>query len=299
MKKNVLNIQRFCTSDGPGIRTTVFMKGCPLRCLWCHNPESQRSVPELAFDADKCVNCMRCIQRCENGCHTQKDHIHKYIGDDCTACGKCTSPLCSALELFGYETDAHAIISEVMKDVPFYKSSGGGLTLSGGEPLAQPNLACEILKLAKENGIHTAVETCGYADNETVLRVAELTDLFLFDLKETDRKRHKELTGVDNGLILDNLRLLNAKCKQIVLRCPIIPTLNDREDHVSAIAELVNSLPCILRVEIAPYHTFGIPKYARLGRSYKIGSIAPPSDSDIDLIIKKLRDLTEKPVVRA
>ena len=299
MTGTVLNIQRFCTSDGPGIRTTVFLKGCPLRCLWCHNPESQHRPHELLFDAEKCLHCGKCIPRCPSACHTIDSGRHAYDRSLCLSCGNCISPLCPALEISGREMSADEILAEVEKDLPFYESSGGGMTLSGGEPLSQAELAGELLRGAKARGIHTALETCGYASTEVVRGTAAWTDLYLFDLKESDPMRHRAYTGKDNAEILENLRLLDALGKRIILRCPIIPAYNDREDHFRAIAAIANELSCVERIELEPYHSFGASKYGRLGQRYALSDVKPPENDTVDRYIKEIKTHTTVKVVRA
>lgn len=253
------------TTDGPGIRTVVFLKGCPLRCAWCHNPESQRLESEILFRREKCVLCGRCEAACPNGCHKIAPGGHVFDRAACTACGACAKLDCGALERAGRDVDAEDIIRDVVKDRPFFIRSGGGITLSGGEPLFQPDFCLQLLKLAKAEGLHTCVDTCGYARPELFAAVAEYTDLFLFDYKEADPALHRRFTGVDNGLILENLALLDRLGKSVVLRCPIIFGCNDREDHLAAIAETANGLHSLVRIDLEPYHCLGEGKYALLG----------------------------------
>lgn len=277
MQGNIFNIQRFCVNDGPGIRTTVFLKGCPLSCEWCHNPESQSFKPEILFYKDKCTGCGRCRGLT--------------VSDTDFICFNDAKEICGKTVVSDY------VISEVLKDKIFYDTSGGGMTLSGGEPLFQPEFTLRLLQKAKENGVHTAMETCGLANAKLFGSVAEYTDLFLFDYKETDPTLHKQFTGVDNRLILDNLSLINALGKQVILRCPIIPGYNDRVDHFSGIAETANCFDCIEHIEIEPYHSLGSGKYEALGR--KNTKITVPEASSVDGWPKILRSLTEKEVKRA
>lgn len=292
----ILNIQRFCTDDGDGIRTTVFFKGCPLRCLWCHNPESQKAQPQIAFDEAKCLRCGKCAMLCPRGCQVIGEK-REFNREDCTACGKCISPTCEALELFGREITAEEITQTVLRDKDFYEASGGGLTLSGGEPLMQVDFALEILKMAKAQGINTAVETCGYADKAALEKIAPYVDTFLYDIKETDSERHKNFTGVPNEKILENLKYLSKIGKDIVLRCPIIPELNDSDIHLRAIGELAN-LEGVRRVEVEPYHSFGEGKYARLDMPYSLGGKKPPDGATVEEYVKKIAGNCKKPVVR-
>lgn len=246
MDGTVFNIQKFCVNDGPGIRTTVFLKGCPLKCLWCHNPESQAVSPEIMFYADKCTGCGRCAGI------TAEDSDFVCFNSAKEICGKAMS--------------AQEVIDEVLKDKIFYENSGGGMTLSGGEPLCQYDFALELLMKAKENGLHTAVETCGFISRERLKKISEYTDLFLFDYKETNSDLHKEYTGVGNETVISNLELLNRLSKQIILRCPIIPGYNDREEHFSGICAIADRLENILHVELEPYHSLGNGKYTAVNR---------------------------------
>ena len=270
----IFDIQRFCTDDGPGIRTTVFLKGCPLRCLWCHNPESQRMENEIMFTRDKCTGCGRCA---------------KLSADD-------TAFVCysDAKKICGRETSAQEVLDEVMKDSVFYRNSGGGLTLSGGEPLFQPGFAVEILRGAKENGLHTCVETCGFASAEHMVHAAAYTDLFLYDYKETDPEKHRRFTGADSKRILENLGLLEKLGKPVILRCPVIPGYNDQEAHYTGICALADRHKNILHIEIEPGHDLGVGKYAALGR--EAAPIAPLSREDAEIIVERIRRRTGCPV---
>ncbi len=273
----IFNIQRFCINDGPGIRTTVFFKGCLLKCVWCHNPESQSWDKQIMFYPDKCTHCGKCknltIDNTEFFCPNEGKEI----------CGRTVT------------TDE--VIAEVMKDYEFYKNSGGGITLSGGEPLFQFEFALEILKKAKENKLHTAIETCGFADESKIMQIAEYTDLFLFDFKESNPELHKAYTGVDNVLILKNLSLLNELNKDIILRCPIIPGYNDRHENYDKICELANTLTSIKSIEIEPYHSFGESKYVALGKQQS--KILMQTEGQVNEIIDYIGSKTNKPVKKA
>ena len=277
VKGTIFNIQRFCVNDGPGIRTTVFLKGCPLSCVWCHNPESQRFEPEILFYKDKCTGCGRCK------CVTAADRDFVCFNGAKEICGKTVS--------------ANEVTAEVLKDKPFYKNSGGGVTLSGGEPLAQYDFSLELLKKAKENGIHTAIETCGYAEKSKILEIAKYVDLFLFDCKETDPELHKKYTGVDNKIILDNLKALSNAGSKIILRCPIIPGFNDRAEHFKGISETAEKFIGIEHIEIEPFHPLGESKYSALGR--EVADIPVPSGKTVDKWIKQIGCGTDKDVICA
>ena len=277
MQGTIFNIQRFCVNDGPGIRTTVFLKGCPLSCVWCHNPESQRFEPEILFYKDKCTGCGRCK------CVTAADRDFVCFNGAKEICGKTVS--------------ADEVTAEVLKDKPFYENSGGGVTLSGGEPLAQYDFSLELLKKAKENGIHTAIETCGYAEKSKILEIAKYVDLFLFDCKETDQELHKEYTGFDNKIIPENLKALSDAGSKIILRCPIIPGFNDRAEHFKGISEIAGKLSGIEHIEIEPFHPLGKGKYSALSRKY--ADIQPPDAETVDNWIEQIKLGTEKEVKRA
>ncbi|MBQ8408058.1 MAG: glycyl-radical enzyme activating protein [Clostridia bacterium] len=271
MEGNIFDIQRFCVHDGPGIRTTVFFKGCPLKCIWCHNPESQKAAVDLAYYADKCFACGDCAQACPESCHTYTEEKHIFNRSACTTCGKCAKSCAfGALELLGKRESVEGILSEVIKDSKFYKNSGGGMTVSGGEPLMQREFLAALLKGAKEQGIHTCIETCGFASQDAVAEIAKYTDIFLFDIKETDDDRHKELTGVPFSPILSNLMLLNSIGASVILRCPLVPDVNTREEHLFNIAKIASSLDNLLEVNVMAYHLLGNSKYDALDMKNKL-----------------------------
>lgn len=254
MNGTIFNIQRFCINDGPGIRTTVFLKGCPLKCIWCHNPESQAREPEIMFYKDKCTKCGGCV--------------NVTVNDSDFVCFN------DAKEICGKEISSDEVIKEVLKDEIFYKNSGGGITISGGEPFYQFDFSLELVKKAKENGLHTAIETCGFVKNSNLKKIAEFVDLFLYDYKETNSEKHKNFTGVDNTVIIDNLSFLNNINKDVILRCPIIKGCNDRREHFEGIAEIANRYKNILHIEIEPYHSLGEGKYSALGKKVQKFSAA-------------------------
>lgn len=293
----VFNIQRFCVNDGPGIRTTVFMKGCPLGCMWCHNPESHRPEPELMFYKDKCINCGNCAALCVSGCHTFLNNRHIFEREKCVKCFECIKAGCGALEKAGYEISSDDVITEVMKDRIFYDNSGGGMTVSGGEPLFQFEFLLDLLKRAKENGLHTAVETCGFVTSDKIKQIAKFVDLFLYDYKETDTRMHKKFTGVDNALILNNLSILDKMGKKIVLRCPIIPGYNDRDDHFKGIGAVADVTKNVLHIEIEPYHPLGSIKYHSLDMPES--EIEVPSEKDKSIWYTKICAGTGKKVLFA
>jgi len=285
----IFNIQKFCINDGPGIRTTVFLKGCPLNCLWCHNPESKKAGPEIMYDKRKCILCGSCAAVCPNGGHTFRENEHTFDRTDCIRCGTCAKS-CSAkaLETAGYTISVADAIASVMKDEIFYKNSGGGMTLSGGEPMAQFSFTRALLKAAKEKGLHTCMETCGYAPWEQYREIAPYVDIFLFDYKITDKSDHEKYTGVSNDRILENLHKLDEIGAKIVLRCPIIPTINDTDAHFAGIVNTANSLRNILEINIEPYHPLGSGKSEMLDREYPLGDLTFPETETVEGWIAKI-----------
>lgn len=262
----VFEIQRFCIHDGPGIRTGVFLKGCPLDCLWCHNPESHTGEPELRFSPAACVGCGECFRRCPNAAHVCVDGEHRILRDRCRRCFACAE-VCHgrALEVVGVRMSGDEVVAEAVRDRAFYELSGGGLTLSGGEPFAQPVFALEILRLAKHEGLHTCVETSGYTARQHLLEALPMVDLVLFDCKETDPDRHRVYTGGNTEGILANLHALDEAGARIVLRCPLVPGYNLRPDHLEGIARLSRGLKHCVAVEVLAYHRLGEAKLDRLG----------------------------------
>lgn len=262
----VFDIQHFCVDDGPGIRTTVFLKGCPLRCAWCHNPEGLSVTPQMFFHTDKCVLCGRCVAVCDRGGHSIVEDKHVFARENCIRCGACVAACpAEALRITGKDMTVDEVLADVLSDKPFYETSGGGLTLSGGEPLSQGKFACALLKAAKDAGLNTCVETSGFCSEDTLEEAAAYTDLFLLDVKETDDARHKQFTGVDREKILRNARRLASLQKPIILRCPVIPGCNDREEHFRQIAALAADLGTVREIHLEPYHPFGVDKYESLG----------------------------------
>lgn len=265
----IFDIERNSFVDGPGIRTTVFFKGCNLRCAWCHNPESQNAKPEMMFYKNKCTGCGKCKQKCPNKL------------EKCDLCGKCTL-YCpnEAREICGKQYTVDEVYSEIMKDKAFYESSGGGVTFSGGECMLRIDFLAEILKICKENGIHTAVDTAGHVPYEYFERILPYTDLFLYDVKCFDSEKHKKYVGVKNDLILDNLGRLLCSGATVWVRIPVIPTVNDTEAEMREIKRFLDLHKMPERIELLPYHAMGEHKYAALNKPLQ--KFSAPSKALLD-----------------
>ncbi len=282
IKGFIFNIERFTLHDGPGIRTTVFLKGCPLNCEWCCNPESQSIAPQLAYFKEKCTACGRCQPLCPKGAISSGEKDQPVILNFalCDGCGNC-APACipNALVMMGDEKTASEIVGVVKRDLPFYLRSGGGVTLSGGEPLAQPIFSAEILQLCKVEGIQTAIQTCGYATQADIDKVLPYLDLVIFDLKHMDAAIHQTLTGKSNQLILENLKYINSQKKEIIIQIPLIPGMNDSEENLTASFKLAKSLSYVSGVSLLAYHALGRSKYARIGRRVEISDLQQPDNN--------------------
>ena len=281
MNGTVFHIQRFSTNDGPGIRTVVFFKGCPLSCAWCHNPESQSREAELFFDLQKCIGCRLCETVCQNGCHVFANGGHSFSRKHCSKCMQC-SDICptKSLERCGKVHTAEEIVCEVLRDEAFFRQSGGGVTLSGGEPLMQYDVSLAILKGVKEKNISTAIETCGFC-NRDLSEISKYTDLWLYDIKVASEAEHIQYTGVSNQIILENLRQLDHMGAKIILRCPVIPDVNLHDRHFDRIADIANMLGNAAGIHLEPYHPLGTDKAARLGKRQAYENKAFLSKEDV------------------
>ncbi len=272
MEGIVFEIQKFALNDGPGIRTVVFLKGCRLKCRWCSNPESQSHQPQLAYNQDKCTSCKACMKVCPEEAITWQPGKFNLNYNQCLACGTCVKECgFGALKIYGWKTAVKPIIEEVIKDKKFFDKSGGGLTISGGEPMAQFNFAFELLSKAKESKLHICMETAGFAPLEQYKRIAPLVDIFLFDYKLTNEKKHIKYTTRSNKKILANFDYLYRQNKPIIMRCPIIPGINDNTRHFKGIVSMHKKYPALKGIELMPYHDWGSHKFEQLGMGpYKI-----------------------------
>jgi len=297
----LFDIKRFAIHDGPGIRTTAFFKGCPLACTWCHNPESQRPDPELLERPDRCTGCGDCVAACPERAIRLEGERAITERDRCTACGAC-GPVCpfEARSIVGASWTAEAVISELAKDRLFFEQSGGGVTCSGGEPLHQPAFCAAILRGCREQGIHTAVDTCGHAEESALLTVAEETNLFLYDLKLMDDARHRRATGASNVPVLANLERLDLWGKRIWIRIPLVPGINDDEENLAELAGFVRRLRRVEAVQVLPYHRGGEAKWTGLGRGFTAHArIGPERSADAaDRAMRLLADRLQVPVTR-
>lgn len=290
-KARIFNIQKYNMYDGDGIRTLVFFQGCPLRCKWCANPEGLEKKYRVMLKSNLCVNCGACVSACPVGIHTisNKTLKHEVNRDiDCIGCGKCKEAcLKSAISIVGEEKTISELLKIVEEDRTFYEMSGGGVTLGGGEVLMQPEAATSLLMACKQEGINTAIETCGYTKLETILKVAEFVDLFLFDIKNINSDRHYELTGVRNERILENLQELLKKKYNVKIRMPLLKGINDSQDEIGKTMEFLlpyKDYKNFKGIDLLPYHKMGVNKYNQLGMEYPIKDDPSLKNEDLDRI---------------
>lgn len=286
----VFNIQRYSIQDGPGIRSTVFLKGCPLGCLWCSNPESQNSFPEVGHRDSLCTKCGRCLDVCEPGAISISEAGIRIDRIKCNNCGQCVDACyCEALTLLGKQMSVEDVLQELERDVSYYRNSGGGITASGGEPLSQPDFVATLFKRCHERGIHTTLDTAGYASPTTIEKVIEHTDLVLFDIKSMDSAVHSKATGVSNELILENANTLARRGVHMIIRVPLIPGWNDSQENMRAIANFTLRLNGVEEVDLLPYHRLGTSKYKMLDRPYRLSEVLPPSEEHIQNLMEIIR----------
>jgi pyruvate formate lyase activating enzyme len=286
----IFNIQKYSIHDGPGIRTTVFLKGCPLECWWCHNPESHSTEQDLTVIAGRCAQCGECWEVCPQREFRRErvlppvDHAH------CLRCGECVAACpTGARQLVGRRMTVAETLAEILQDRIFYDESGGGVTLSGGEPLLQLPFVTELLAACRAEDVHTTLDTCGFARREDLLTVAPLTGLFLYDVKLLDDQRHRQYTGVSNAVILENLQALSVVHDNIWIRVPIIPGVNDDAANLDATANFVAALRGVRQVTLLPYHGHGAHKAERLGRSSRLGAVTTPSTEHLETMADRFR----------
>jgi len=282
----VFSIERYALEDGPGIRTLVFLKGCPLNCKWCANPESQIFTPQILYFRNKCASCGRCIELCPQDA-IQADDAFGLITDPdrCALCGTCVDACYySAREMSGIEMEVRDVLDIIERDKLFYDTTGGGVTISGGEPLSQSWFVREVTRECREGGIHTAIETTLYANKDTVKRALEFIDLVFVDVKHINSHLHKQFTRVGNERILENIEMIDELGKQFIIRIPFIPGFNDDDDTQKLIYQWAAKLKNLNWIEILPYHRLGMGKYQGLGRSYPLGDISPVSKQSLSYL---------------
>lgn len=279
----VFNIQRYSIDDGPGVRTTVFLKGCPLTCLWCSNPESQCMAPVVTYRYTSCKKCGTCVQVCPVNAVTLDDdgvHIDREI---CTLCGECVKNCVpEALEISGKKMTVDEVFNVVKRDADYYEVSGGGVTASGGEMLAQPDFVVELFKRCREAGFHSNADTSGYGSSEALARILEYSDMVFFDLKHMDPEEHKKLTGQSNELILKNLALVVEKGVPVIVRVPLIPGYNDSEENLHAVARAIRDITTNAPVNILPYHRYGANKYRMVDMTYQLDDAPELTDEELE-----------------
>lgn len=289
----VLDIERFARRDGPGIRTVVFLKGCPLRCLWCSTPDSQSELPEMEFFEDRCIGCAKCVAACPNqAVHRSDDGKIHNDRARCMSCGRCVSECTvGARQIAGREMTIGEVLEEVEKDRVFYSKSGGGVTLSGGEATMQAAFSEGILEACLASGIHTAVETCGYTRWGTLKKLVRRVDLVYLDIKHMSSAEHKEMTRRGNRLVLDNAARIVGEhpSVELVIRIPVIPGYNDSDDNLLATASFVHGLRKECAVELLPYHRLGIHRYNALSRDYALSDVEPPSEDRMRCLEQLMR----------
>ena len=293
----IFNFQRFSVHDGPGIRTNIFFKGCPLHCAWCHNPEGLSDHPEISYLAHRCIGCGACVSACTYGVHSFRDTAHEIDRTRCVGCGACEMACAyGALELQGKRYTIEETVSIAKRDLLFYGEKGG-VTLTGGEPMMQPEFAVALAKQLHSEGIGVCVETSGFANRFGYEQILPYIDRFLFDIKETDEENHKRYTGVGMETIRENLQCLDANGANIVLRCPMIPDVNFREDHFRKISELAERMQHVCEIDLVPYHPLGMRKGERIGKVMPYQRKDPLEWEALETCQQAMTTWTKTPVV--
>lgn len=297
IKTVVCEIEKYATHDGPGIRTVVFLKGCPLRCLWCSNPETQRKENELFYNINQCILCGCCVNVCKYNALKMREDGLVINRENCVSCGACVDKCpTSSIRLVGSVMTLEEVFNEVEKDTIFYTQSGGGITVSGGEVLMNSEFVTELLKKCKENYINTAVETSGFGDFKKLKDISQHTDLFMFDIKHSDAETHKKLTGVANTIILQNLQELSSLGKNIIVRVPLMPGLNDTKENIINTAKIAKNYG-INELHLLPYHSLGVEKYRRLQKEYLLKDLRKNEQANIEELKGLVESLGVKCVI--
>ena len=285
----IFDIKKYAIHDGPGIRTTVFFKGCPLSCWWCHNPESLSTAPERLYRRERCIGCQECLVACSNEAIREFEGQLQWTADECRYCRSCAKACpAEAVEFVGQTMTVEEVVAEITKDTLFYDQSNGGVTISGGEPLMQPSFLMELLDACGEQGLHRTVDTSGHADTPTLLETASHTDLFLYDLKHMDPEKHSRYTGVSNDKIIANLKQLSLQGARIIIRLPVVPGINADEENIDRTGALAASLPGVIGINILPYHCAAEAKYRNLGLKNKASDVQHPSEDVIASVARHL-----------
>ena len=286
----ITNVQRFSIHDGPGIRTTVFLKGCPLSCFWCHNPEDRRTGPEVQWFPDRCIGCAACVAACPQDAQVLEDGVRVYRRELCDACGACVE-VCYAdgLVMAGRWWEAEELLALLLRDREFYDQSGGGVTLSGGEPLLQYGFSRRVLELYRAAGLRTAIETAAHGSWDHLAGLLPWLDLVLMDIKHMDDAAHRAATGVPNRLILQNARRLAGSGVPLIIRTPVVPGVNDTPEAIGAVAEFIRDFPNLRYYELMPFHRMAGGKYRSLGLDYAAAELAPPDAGHMQALAERAR----------